>query len=535
MGVTIGYHYRLSALLYATAYWYLFLVEKSRWNNHSYLFGLLALVNLVSDGHRKWSVDAALRWRQRRRVSNHLLSTTSVPFWQIALLRFQLFLVYFYAGVKKVDGDWLQGHSMVALSDHWIWWPFRQGLGLPAHLIDYYVIHLGGFLFDSSVGFLLLAGRTRPLAFALATFFNVANSQMFTIGMFPWVMLAVMPIFCRPDWPTAVVEKVIGLVKGGSEKEDEKAVVKKMIEKPLLAPILNSSQTRIHQRTSKNLVKFFGAEFRWHLLSSYFTSTLRLPKEQQGTKIQRLEPKKELASSDAPETPSPERLTVRQHLTLLQLLLYTAVQLSLPFAPRLLLPGFSTWTDGPYGTSWDMMVHNWQHMHTRVTVHAVVGKQGADHQRPVTLYLDPDNWSLNGRWAHHADMAVQFAGCVSQQLERHFGLRATALYLDVWSSLNGRFSQRMYRPGVNLLRYKWSPFESPTPKLVMPILQQAELWRGRVEAVDRAIGEYRKGVNASTSTFESSSSFLLYIADVPGNSSKKHKLENGTYFSSLPF
>ena len=528
MGVTIGYHYRLSALLYATAYWYLFLVEKSRWNNHSYLFGLLALVNLVSDGHRKWSVDATLRWQKKL---NHLpLPKPSVPFWQIALLRFQLFLVYFYAGVKKVDGDWLQGHSMVALSDHWIWAPFTRSLGLPAHLIDYYVIHLGGFLFDSSVGFLLLTGRTRPLAFALATFFNVANSQMFTIGMFPWVMLAVMPIFCRPDWPTAVVEKVIGLVKGGSEKEDEKAVVKKMIDKPLLAPILNSSQTTIHQRASKNLVKFFGAEFRWHLLSSYFTcSPLRLPKDRQKattnllTKEAPEQTEKEHTTSDTQKTPSPETLTVRQHLTLLLLLLYTVVQLSLPFVPRLLLPGFSTWTDGPYGTSWDMMVHNWQHMHTRVTVHAVVGNQG-DHQRPVTLYLDPDNWSLNGRWAHHADMAVQFAGCVSKQLERHFGLRATALYLDVWSSLNGRFSQRMYRPGVNLLRsgFKWSPFESPTPKLVMPILQQAELWRGRVEAVDRAIGEYLKGINTTfKSTFESSSSFLLYIADVPGSSITK--------------
>lgn len=49
IGMTLGLKFRLSCLLYLCPYVYFFLLDKSRWNNHSYLFGLFALLLTGSD------------------------------------------------------------------------------------------------------------------------------------------------------------------------------------------------------------------------------------------------------------------------------------------------------------------------------------------------------------------------------------------------------------------------------------------------------------------------------------------------------
>src|SRR5699024_4850606 len=119
------------------------------------------------------------------------------------------------------------------------------------------------------------------------------------------------------------------------------------------------------------------------------------------------------------------------------------------------------------------------HMHTRVTVKGVT----ADSNRPVVYYLNPDSWTLNARWSHHVDMVVQFARCVEHRMNRHYGLKHIRLYLDVWTSLNGRFTQRMYDPRQNILEMHWSPFERP--HWILPILGGSEEWRSRLESMDR--------------------------------------------------
>ncbi|GFX94096.1 vitamin K-dependent gamma-carboxylase [Trichonephila clavipes] len=42
-GVMLGYRYRLSCLCFLISYWYIFFLDKSHWNNHSYLFGLIGI------------------------------------------------------------------------------------------------------------------------------------------------------------------------------------------------------------------------------------------------------------------------------------------------------------------------------------------------------------------------------------------------------------------------------------------------------------------------------------------------------------
>ena len=37
----------------------------------------------------------------------------------------QIFLVYFLAGLKKLDVDWVSGYSMTNLASHWVFDPFK--------------------------------------------------------------------------------------------------------------------------------------------------------------------------------------------------------------------------------------------------------------------------------------------------------------------------------------------------------------------------------------------------------------------------
>lgn len=54
------------------------------------------------------------------------MAEDEVPVWNYSILRFQTFILYFMAGLKKVDADWLSGYSMRNLSDHWVFSPFRS-------------------------------------------------------------------------------------------------------------------------------------------------------------------------------------------------------------------------------------------------------------------------------------------------------------------------------------------------------------------------------------------------------------------------
>uniref|UniRef100_A0A8C2TMZ4 Vitamin K-dependent gamma-carboxylase n=1 Tax=Coturnix japonica TaxID=93934 RepID=A0A8C2TMZ4_COTJA len=122
-----------------------------------------------------------------------------VPLWNYTLLRAQIFIVYFIAGLKKLDADWVGGYSMGSLAKHWLFSPFR--LVLSEELTSRLVVHGGGLALDLSAGFLLFFDATRPLGLVLVTYFHCMNSQLFSIGMFSYTMLASSGLFCDPSWP----------------------------------------------------------------------------------------------------------------------------------------------------------------------------------------------------------------------------------------------------------------------------------------------------------------------------------------------
>ncbi|KAM8794595.1 LOW QUALITY PROTEIN: vitamin K-dependent gamma-carboxylase [Eudromia elegans] len=202
LGIMAGCCYRLSCVAFLGPYWYLFLLDKTSWNNHSYLYGLLAFQLALVGADRYGSVDGLFRPHKRN---------AHVPLWNYALLRMQIFIVYFIAGLKKLDADWLGGYSMGSLARHWLFAPFK--LVLSEEATSLVVVHGGGLLLDLSAGFLLFLDATRPLALVLVTYFHCMNSQLFSIGMFPYTMLASSGLFCAPAWPRRLCARCPGWLR----------------------------------------------------------------------------------------------------------------------------------------------------------------------------------------------------------------------------------------------------------------------------------------------------------------------------------
>ncbi len=186
--LAIGAWTRIAAAVVALGLAYAFLLEQSRYLNHGYLMVLVALLLVVVPTHRTWSVDAWRRGRDR-----------PAPFWAIVALRFQVGVVYAFAGVAKLHPDWLAGRPL----ERWL-----RGhdevpvLGWATSLPNAPVLFAwGGMLLDLLAVPLLLWRPTRIPAFLALAAFHASNDQLFSIGVFPTLAVALTTIYFGPDWP----------------------------------------------------------------------------------------------------------------------------------------------------------------------------------------------------------------------------------------------------------------------------------------------------------------------------------------------
>lgn len=203
-----GLFYRLSACLTFLSWGYLWSVESTRtyWQSHYYLELLLTFLMIWMPAARRFSLDA--------RSGKPSQAPPAVPFWPLFMLRGQLVIAYFYAGLAKVNLDWILDAMPVRwfLAEPGVTEPFRSWLSAGAFERFALFVHSAGFahfmswtglLFDLSIGFLLLWRRTRILGIALMGIFHLTNQVLVfdDIGWFPLVGFTTALIFLDADWP----------------------------------------------------------------------------------------------------------------------------------------------------------------------------------------------------------------------------------------------------------------------------------------------------------------------------------------------
>ncbi len=182
--VTLGFYYRISAALLCVGTTTAFLMEKSVYINHTYLYCLTAFLMIFIPAHRAWSLDV------KRRPA---LAQSAVPAWTVGILVFQISIVYIFAGLAKLNPDWLRGIPMniwlPARSHYWVIGPVLAQPWLP------YLMSWGGAAFDLLVVPLMLWHYTRRWTFMLTLLFHFTNVCIFGIGTFPWYSMAMTALF----------------------------------------------------------------------------------------------------------------------------------------------------------------------------------------------------------------------------------------------------------------------------------------------------------------------------------------------------
>ncbi|MEE2889192.1 MAG: HTTM domain-containing protein [Planctomycetota bacterium] len=198
LGVLVGYRHRISSILLFVTFTYTFLLDAATYRNHFYLLSLLSLLMIFLPAGRYFSMDASRKPEIR---------STHCPAWCIWLLRFQIGVVYFFAGVAKFDPGWIAGESlrMIFISEN-------HSPDVLAFLFREPVLYFfvwSGLLFDLTIPFFLLWKPTRVPAFLAAAGFHLTNGLfLVSVGIFPWFMLAASTIFFESNWPRVALRRI---------------------------------------------------------------------------------------------------------------------------------------------------------------------------------------------------------------------------------------------------------------------------------------------------------------------------------------
>lgn len=195
--IALGLFYRAATIVFVLVFQYLHLLDVTNYLNHYYLVGILGVFLCVLPLHRTWSLDA------RRRPSIHL---DALPAWMLTLVRFQVAIVYVFAGLAKLGPDWLLHGQPLQ-----IWLYARTDTPIVGPLLDEPMVALAlswaGFLFDTTIVGWLLWRRSRPWAYAVLCVFHFFTGVFFQIGIFPLLMTAAATVFFAPDWPRRLLRR----------------------------------------------------------------------------------------------------------------------------------------------------------------------------------------------------------------------------------------------------------------------------------------------------------------------------------------
>lgn len=191
VAVAAGWRFKMAAVVLTLCYTLLFLAEQTRFINHFYLYCLVAAMLALTPAHRAAAADVR---------AGRVLPATTTPAWTRYLLLFQMSVVYCYAGLAKLNADWLMARPLTVWLAPKASYPVIGGL-LGSAAVPW-VMSYAGVAFDLLIAPLLLWRRTRPWAFAAAMFFHLSNVLVFGLGTFPWFSLLITgALFFPPDWP----------------------------------------------------------------------------------------------------------------------------------------------------------------------------------------------------------------------------------------------------------------------------------------------------------------------------------------------
>ncbi len=179
LGVALGkgYLFRVSAVVLFVSFTYTELIDLTYYLNHYYFVSLVCfLLCLIPP------------------PPNVFDTNKFVPAWCIMIFKLQIAFVYIYAGLAKINYDWL----VLALPLK-IWLAAHDKMPLIGWLFTWkitpYLFSWFGMIYDCLIVFFLMYRPTRLLAYVAVIVFHTLVGLLFQIGIFPLVMIGGTLIF----------------------------------------------------------------------------------------------------------------------------------------------------------------------------------------------------------------------------------------------------------------------------------------------------------------------------------------------------
>lgn len=183
--VMLGFKYRWAILIFFLSFTYIELMDKTTYLNHYYFVSVLSFLMLFLPANAYFSVDA---FRDRTRAFQ------KIPRWSIDSIKLLLSIVYIFAGLAKLNSDWLLKAMPLK-----IWLPSKYDVPFLGQFFNeswvHYAFSWGGAFYDLAIPFFLLYRKTRPYAFVAVIVFHLLTRVLFPIGMFPYIMIVAALIF----------------------------------------------------------------------------------------------------------------------------------------------------------------------------------------------------------------------------------------------------------------------------------------------------------------------------------------------------
>lgn len=199
--IALGLYHRIVTALFTLGFAYTQLIDVTNYLNHNYLVVLLGVQLACLPAAGMWSLDARRGLRRE-----------TIPAWHVWLLRFQISVVYVFAGLAKLKADWLLHGQPLNL-----WLTARVDTPVIGRIFDEHgvamVMSWAGFLFDTTIALWLSIRRTRLVAYLALVVFHAATGYLLNIGMFPFIMTTSALILFSPSWPRRWLRRPVPVIE----------------------------------------------------------------------------------------------------------------------------------------------------------------------------------------------------------------------------------------------------------------------------------------------------------------------------------
>ena len=391
LAMMLGLFYRITSILFFLSFTYVELIDKTNYLNHYYFVSLISFLLIFLPAHRYFSLDVFFRLTSKQE---------KVAAWMINILKFQLGIVYFYAGLAKLNYDWLINALPLK-----IWLPAKTNTPLIGWLFNFkwsaQLFSWCGALYDLSIPFLLLSKYTRPLAYLAVIAFHMMTAMLFQIGMFPYIMILSTLIFFPASFHQQLIDFFLKLFSFTTNRQlnspqpfKDKLLLLPRDKKSAVEGRVGSKQLAITNEKKKK--KY--ANNNWNKISTY------------------------------------------------ALITYISFQLLFPFR-YLLYPGNLYWTEQGYRFSWRVML---MEKAGYVVFHVYDPETGKIEQVNNYKYLTK---TQEKQMSTQPDMILQFAHFLKNKYQEK-GFVAPQITAESYVTLNGQRSKPFIDPTINLLDIK---------------------------------------------------------------------------------